>query len=128
MLTMYHGTSMRNAERILLEGLKPHGGNGGDAWAHEFAPDTSQVVDDRPNDSVFLTADLHHAKQFSSITTQVNHEDTGVVLQINLPKRIADKLVDDELDWGAKRYDGSIPAKYIKVLERIPHPSLQHLD
>lgn len=115
-MLFYHGTSAKNAAKIMEQGLIPRAGTGADAFAiHNmgWAPDTTLA---RPA-GVYITPDLKVADWYARIAAAEN-KSRPVVLALSLPEGERPKLVEDERDAGGEvfgcRFSAPIPAAWIK--------------
>jgi hypothetical protein len=126
----YHGTSAAALPAILKDGLVPHAGKGGAAWAseHNFASLSREAIDDDMpilEKSVYLTTSLAWAKAFGVIAADINKSEPRV-LSVTLPKFLEKKVRIDERftssifspDYGkGLRFVGTIPPKYIDPVD-----------
>jgi hypothetical protein len=120
---LYHGTSEEAANAILKDGLMPGKWRGADHWAAKQGFGTCAGSATSREMSVYLTADLRRAGQYSNIAAKVRGFDPsdsktfyvkGRVLEIHVPKGSKVKFKEDEEDPLALRFEGNIPPNWIR--------------
>ena len=124
MLNLYHGTASDALRSIAREGLVPGKGQGGDAAAiaaglHGIAVHSLIA---RPKSTYFTTSE-RDAKFFAMIAAAVNPGSKPVVLQVRVPRALADTFKADELnklDGVALRDEKPLPPKYIAAYQTPP--------
>lgn len=104
--TYYHGTSLVSLPSILANGLIPRG----------IPKDSNQPVVDSGErlNCVYLTPSRELAQQYAEDTA----EELGskpVVLCVLIPETHQGALNQDELDTDGVRFNGHIPADWLRV-------------
>lgn len=115
-VVLFHGTSSQAIAAIKRQGLRPHAGKGGDAWAKQQGQEFD--IEGRQT-TVFLTQWVDTAEEYGQHARAVNPNSESVILQITIPKAYTQNLVFDEAsdpEEGAWKYNGPIPPAWIKLV------------
>lgn len=126
---VFHGTSSAALASIKKNGLIPHAGKGGDEYwkmshGHEFTNSEIRanptIIGDRKA-SVYLADTPEHANTFARFATEVNPGSRPVILEVDIPKAVAERVRPDEgfishgvQTPGAYRFKGPIRPEWIK--------------
>jgi hypothetical protein len=121
LVTLFHATTVRNAQNILQVGLRPRGGKGADLATEELG--YSFPPDDKRDQSVFLARSEEAARKYADGVLQ--HLGQTVILKVQVPESFVQKLheagniLKDEFDPDAILFKTpSVPAQFISRLKK----------
>lgn len=133
-MLFYHGTTKSAAEKIKIEGLRPHR-----ETAFQLIDRNDELLRNWPGENeqrAYLTWNLNHAVRYARF--RVNYEaarkgeeirfgflpffkntdhvslEKPVVLEYDIPPSFVEKLEEDIQDSDAASFKGTIPKEYLK--------------